>query len=151
MRGFALAALGAVAIAFASAPAAAKPYVDYTPQKGYWDINAVEVDPNHVDDYLTGLSKSLVPVYETLKRRGLIEEYRFVSRIGYVKGSPNVLLMTRSKTTGVMDADRERDQSVEAEINAAFSEAQQDAAVAGYEKYRTFIDNGQWVDIKMGK
>jgi hypothetical protein len=151
MRGFALAALGAVAIAYASVPAAAKPYVDYTPQKGYWDINAVEVDPNHVDDYLTGLSKSLVPVYETLKRRGLIEEYRFVSRIGYVKGSPNVLLMTRSKTTGVMDADRERDQSVEAEINAAFSEAQQDAAVAGYEKYRTFIDNGQWIDIKMGK
>ena len=143
-------ALGA-AIAFASVPAAAKPYVDYSPQKGYWDINAVEVDPNHVDDYLTGLSKSLVPVYETLKRRGLIEEYRFVSRIGYVKGSPNVLLMTRSKTTGIMDADRERDQSVEAEINAAFSEAQQDAAVAGYEKYRTFIDNGQWIDIKMGK
>ena len=151
MQGFALAALGAVAIAYASVPAAAKPYVDYTPQKGYWDINAVEVDPNHVDDYLTGLSKSLVPIYETLKRRGLIEEYRFVSRIGYVKGSPNVLLMTRSKTTGIMDADRERDQSVEAEINAAFSEAQQDAAVAGYEKYRTFIDNGQWVDIKMGK
>ena len=151
MRGFALAALGAVAIAYASVPAAAKPYVDYTPQKGYWDINAVEVDPNHVDDYLTGLSKSLVPVYETLKRRGLIDDYRFVSRIGYVKGSPNVLLMTHSKTTGVMDADRERDMAVEAEINAAFSEAQQDAAVAGYEKYRTFIDNGQWIDIKMGK
>ena len=151
MQGFALAALGAVAIAYASVPAAAKPYVDYTPQKGYWDINAVEVDPNHVDDYLTGLSKSLVPVYETLKRRGLIDDYRFVSRIGYVKGSPNVLLMTHSKTTGVLDADRERDLAVEAEINAAFSEAQQDAAVAGYEKYRTFIDNGQWIDIKMGK
>ena len=151
MQGFALAALGAVAIAYASVPAAAKPYVDYTPQKGYWDINAVEVDPNHVDDYLTGLSKSLVPVYETLKRRGLIDDYRFVSRIGYVKGSPNVLLMTHSKTTGVLDADRERDQAVEAEINAAFSEAQQDAAIAGYEKYRTFLDNGQWIDIKMGK
>jgi hypothetical protein len=150
MRGLALTALGA-AIAFASMPAAAKPYVDYTPQKGYWDINAVEVDPNHVDDYLTGLSKSLVPVFETLKRRGLVDDYRFVSRIGYVKGTPNVLIMTHSKTTGVMDADRERDMAVEAEINAAFSEAQQDAAVAGYEKYRTFIDNGQWIDIKMGK
>jgi len=34
MRGFALAALGAASIAFASAPAAAKQYVDYTPQKG---------------------------------------------------------------------------------------------------------------------
>ena len=59
MRGFALAALGAASIAFASAPAAAKQYVDYTPQKGYWDINAVSVDPNHLDDYLTGISKSL--------------------------------------------------------------------------------------------
>ena len=78
-------------------------------------------------------------------------EYQFMSRIGYVKGSPNVLILTHSKSTGVLDADRERDQAVEAEINAAFSEAQQDTAVAEYEKYRTFIDNGQWVDIKMGK
>jgi hypothetical protein len=74
-----------------------------------------------------------------------------MSRYGYVKGSPNVLIMTHSKTTGVMDADRERDQAVETEINAAFSEAQQDAAVAEYEKYRTFIDNGQWQDVKLGK
>ena len=151
MRGFALAALGAASIAFASAPAAAKQYVDYTPQKGYWDINAVSVDPNHLDDYLTGISKSLIPVFETLKRRGVIDEYRFMSRIGYVRDAPNVLIMTHAKSTGVMDADRARDQAIEAEINAAFSEAQQDAAVAGYEKYRTFIDNAQWVDIKMGK
>ena len=151
MQKLVLTALGAAAIAFATGTAAAKPYVDYTPQKGYWDINAVAVDPNHVDDYLTGLSKSLIPVFETLKRRGLIDQYRFMSRIGYVKGSPNVLIMTHSRTTGVLDADRERDMAVDAEINAAFSEAQQDAAVAEYEKYRTFIDNGQWVDIKMGK
>ena len=151
MKAIVLTALGAAAMAFATVPAAAKQYVDYTPQKGYWDITAVEVDPNHVDDYLTGLSKSLVPVYETLKRRGMIDEYRFIARMGHVKGSPNVLLMTHSKTTGVLDADQARDQAIEAEINAAFSEAQQDAAVAGYEKYRTFIDNSQWVDIKMGK
>ena len=151
MKTFVLTALGAASIAFASAPAAAKQYVDYTPQKGYWDVTAVEVDPNHIDDYLTGLSKSLVPVYETLKRRGLIDDYKFMSRIGHARGHPNVLLMTHSKTTGVLDVDRERDQAVEAEINAAFSEPQQDAAVAGYEKYRTFIDNGQWIDVKMGK
>ena len=151
MKTLALSALGAAAIVFASVPAAAKPYVDYTPQKGYWDINAVEVDPNHVDDYLTGLSKSLVPVFETLKRRGVIDEYRFMNRIGYVKGSPNVLILTHSRTTAVLDADRERDQAIEREINAAFSEAQQDAAIAEYEKYRTFIDNAQWVDVVMKK
>ena len=151
MKAIVLTALGAAAMAFASVPAAAKQYVDYSPQKGYWDINAVEVDPNHIDDYLTGLSRSLVPTFETLKRRGLIDEYKFMSRVGYVKGSPNVLILTRSKSLGVLDPERERDLAIESEINAAFSEAQQDAAVAGYEKYRTFIDNAQWIDIKMGK
>jgi hypothetical protein len=146
-----LAALGAASIAFASAPAAAKQYVDYTPQKGYWDVNAVEVDPNHVDDYLTGLSKSLIPTYETLKKRGLIDDYKFMVRSGYVKGSPNVLLMTHSKSYGVLDADQARDQAIDKEIEALFTKEQNDAAIAGYEKYRTFIDNAQWTDIKMGK
>ena len=151
MKTIVLCALGAVAIAVAPTAAASKAYVDYTPQKGYWDINAVEVDPNHLDDYLTGLSKSLIPTFETLKRRGLIDQYKFVSRIGYVKGSPNVLIMTHSASTATLDADRERDLAVEQEISAAFSEAQQDQAIAGYEKYRTFIDNGQWIDIVMKK
>jgi hypothetical protein len=146
-----LAALGAASIAFASAPAIAKQYVDYTPQKGYWDVNAVEVDPNHVDDYLTGLSKSLIPTYETLKKRGLIDDYKFMVRSGYVKGSPNVLLMTHSKSYGVLDADQARDQAIDKEIEALFTKEQNDAAIAGYEKYRTFIDNAQWTDIVMKK
>ena len=151
MKTMILAALGAASIAFASAPAIAKQYVDYTPQKGYWDVNAVEVDPNHIDDYLTGLSKSLIPTYETLKKRGLIDDYKFMVRSGYVKGSPNVLLMTHSKSYGVLDADQARDQAIDKEIEALFTKEQNDAAIAGYEKYRTFIDNAQWTDIKMGK
>jgi len=151
MKTIILAALGAASIAFASAPATAKQYVDYTPQKGYWDVNAVEVDPNHIDDYLTGLSKSLIPTYETLKKRGLIDDYKFMVRSGYVKGSPNVLLMTHSKSYGVLDADQARDQAIDKEIEALFTKEQNDAAIAGYEKYRTFIDNAQWTDIKMGK
>jgi hypothetical protein len=151
MKTIILAALGAASIAFASAPATAKQYVDYTPQKGYWDVNAVEVDPNHIDDYLTGLSKSLIPTYETLKKRGLIDDYKFMVRSGYVKGSPNVLLMTHSKSYGVLDADQARDQAIDKEIDALFTKEQNDAAVAGYEKYRTFIDNAQWTDIVMKK
>ena len=151
MKTFVLTALGAASIAFASAPATAKQYVDYTPQKGYWDVNAVEVDPNHIDDYLTGLSKSLIPTYETLKKRGLIDDYKFMVRSGYVKGSPNVLLMTHSKSYGVLDADQARDQAIDKEIEALFTKEQNDAAIAGYEKYRTFIDNAQWTDIVMKK
>ena len=151
MKKLVLTALGAATIMFVSAPAAAKPYVDYTPTKGYWDINAVEVDPNHLDDYLTGLSKSLIPTFETLKKHGVIDDYKFMSRNGYTKGSPNVLIMTHSRSTAVLDPDKARDQAIDQQIEALFTKAQNDAAVAGYEKYRTFIDDGQWTVIEMGK
>lgn len=149
MKNFLLGAAGALTVACVSTPSAAEPYVDYTPQKGYWTINAVEVDPNHVDDYLTGLRSSQASAFEVLKRRGLIDDYRFMVRTGYVKGSPNVLIMTHSPTTATMDPDQTRDQAVEKEIYHAFSKEKGDAAVRGYEKYRTFIDTGDWNTVVM--
>ncbi len=114
MKTIFLAALSAVAVTCASA-AAAEPYVDYTPQKGYWSINAVEVDPNHVDDYLTGLRSSQGSAFEVLKRRGLIDDYKFMVRTGYQKGSPNVLIMTHVPSTALDDPDQVRDQAVQKE------------------------------------
>ena len=135
----------------ATTAALAEPYVDYTPQKGYWQINAVEVDPNHVDDYLSGLRHSQVSGFEVQVRRGLIDSYKFMIRNGYVKGSPNVLIMTHHPTSATMDADKARDQAVQAEIFSVFSKEQGKAAVSGYEKYRTFIDDAQWTDMVMAK
>ena len=146
-----LGAASALAFACVSMPSAAEPYVDYTPQKGYWTISAVEVDPNHVDEYLTGLRSSQVSAFEVLKRRGLIDDYKFMVRNGYVKGSPNVLIMTHTPTTALMDPDQARDQAVEKEIYAAFSKEKGDAAVRGYEKYRTFIDTGDWGTVSVNK
>ena len=110
--------------------AMAEPYVDYTPQKGYWDINAIEVD---------------------LKKRGIIDDYQFLVRNGYVKGSPNVLIMTHSPDVSSLDPDQARDQAIEKEMLAQFSKDAGDKAVAGYEKYRTFIDNAQWGVVVMKK
>jgi hypothetical protein len=146
-----LAALAAALTFGAATPAFSEPYVDYTPQKGYWQITAMEVDPNHVDDYLTGLRQSDMPSFQVLKRRGLIDDYKFIVRNGYVKGSPNVLIMTHSASLASLDADRARDQAVQKEIEGLFSKDRSMAAVAGYEKYRTFIDDGQWTDIVMTK
>src|ERR1041384_1032478 len=105
MRRTVLAAFGAVAICVASSPGLSEPYVEYTPQNGYWDINAIEVDPNHIDDYLVGLRQSQVSAFEVLKSRGLIDSYKFMVRNGYVKGSPNVLIMTHSRSIGTLEAD----------------------------------------------
>jgi hypothetical protein len=134
-----------------STQAVSEPYVDYTPQKGYWQINAIEVDPNHVDDYLTGLRHSQVSGFEVLKRRGLIDDYKFMVRRGYVKGSPNVLIMIHAPTSATLDADKARDQAVRQEMYSVFSKEQGKTAVAGYEKYRTFIDDGQWTDMVMAR
>lgn len=151
MKNIVLGAMGALAVACVCVPSVAEPYVDYAPQKGYWTINAVEVDPNHVDDYLTGLRSSQVTAFEVLKHRGLIDDYKFMVRNGYVKGSPNVLIMTHVPSSGLNDPDQARDQAVEKEIYSVFSKEKGDAAVRGYEKYRTFIDNGNWQTIVMSK
>jgi hypothetical protein len=113
MKTMILGAAGALAIACACVPCVAEPYTDYTPQKGYWTINAVEVDPNHVDDYLTGLRSSQVSAFDVLKRRGLIDDYKFMVRTGYVKGAPNVLIMTHVPSSALDDPDQARDQAVE--------------------------------------
>jgi len=151
MKNIVLGAAGALAVACVSIPAVAEPYVDYTPQKGYWTITAVEVDPNHVDDYLTGLRSSQMSAFNVLMRRGLIDDYRFLARTGYVKGSPNVLIMTHTPSSALDDPNQARDQAVEQEIYSAFSKEKGEAAVRGYEKYRTFIDTGNWQVMTMAK
>ena len=151
MKKIVLGAASAIALAWVSTPGAAEPYVDYTPQKGYWSINAIEVDPNHVDDYLSGLRSSQVSAFEVFKRRGLIDDYKFMVRNGYVKGSPNVLIMTHVPSTALDDPDQARDQAVQKEIYSIFSKQKGDEAVRGYEKYRTFLDNGTWQTMTMNK
>ena len=144
--------MGAVAATFvAGGIAAAKQYVDYAPQKGVWEINAVEVDPNHVDEYLTGLRRSQVPGFEVMKKRGIIDSYRFLVRNGYSKGSPNVLIETHFTSAAMLEPDQARDQAIEKEILATFSEEQGKVAVAGYEKYRQFLDDGLWSEITVAK
>jgi hypothetical protein len=51
----------------------------------------------------------------------------------------------------MLEPDKARDQMIEKEIFAKFSEEDGKIAVAGYEKYRTFIDDGLWSEITMAK
>lgn len=145
--------LGTFAVAgiLAGTVAIAKQYKDYTPEKGVWEINAIEVDPNHVDDYLTGLRKSQVPGFEVMKRHGIIDQYHYVVRNGYSKGSPNVLIETHFTSVAMLAPDEARDTMIEKEIRANFSEEAGKIAVAGYEKYRQFVDDGLWTEVTMAK
>ena len=151
MRMKLLGAACALVLGCVSTTALAEAYVDYTPQKGHWTINAIEVDPNHVDDYLTGLKSSQLTAFEVLKKRGLIDDWKFLVRKGYMKGAPTVLIMTLVPNDGLDDPDQTRDQTLDKEIYAAFSKEKGEAMVKGYEKYRTFIDNSDWKVMDMKK
>ena len=144
---------GAVATAalFVASASQAKQYIDYSPEKGVWEINAIEVDPNHVDEYLTGLRKSDVPGFDIMKKHGVIDGYRFLVRTGYSKGTPNVLIETHYTSVAMMAPDKARDQMIEKEIIATFSEEAGKAAIAGYEKYRQFLDDGLWNEVTFAK
>lgn len=142
----------ATLVALASATvSSAKMYVDYTPQKGAWEINAVEVDPNHVDDYLVGLRHTQIPLFEILKKHALIDDYKIVVRNGYTKGSPNVLIETHIPSLALLEPDKARDTALDKEMLATLPEAEGKAAIAGYEKYRQFLDDSYWSDVTFAK
>jgi len=142
----------AALLAFGSATvSSAKMYVDYTPEKGVWEINAVEVDPNHVDDYLTGLRRTQIPLFEILKKRALIDDYRIVVRNGYTKGSPNVLIETHLPSIALLAPDKARDEALDKEMMATLPEEQGKAAIANYEKYRQFLDDSFWSEVRFAK
>ena len=108
-------ALGALALC-AATTASAEQWVDYTPETGVWDINAIDVDPNHIDDYLVGLKKSQVPFFEILKKRGMIDAYKFVVRNGYAKNSPSVLIMVHYTSHAALAPDKARDMAIQKEV-----------------------------------
>jgi hypothetical protein len=145
--------MGAAAFAaLASASAAsAKMYVDYTPERGAWEINAVEVDPNHIDDYMVGLRRTQIPLFDILKKHALIDDYKVVIRNGYTKGSPNVLIETHIPSLALLEPDKARDEALDKEMLATLPEEQGKAAIAGYEKYRQFLDDAYWSEVHFAK
>ena len=85
-------ALGIIAAAFAASTATADPYKDYTPVKGVWEVTTMKVDPNHIDDYLVGLKRGLVPSMESAKKHGVIDDYFVMVNPNNADDSGNVLI-----------------------------------------------------------
>jgi len=141
--------LAALIVTVTGSVVMAERYADYEPVKGIWTINAIDVNPNHVDDYLTGLRKSQLPTFTVLKAHGLIDDYHYLVRSGHVKDTPNVLIMVHYTSAAALEPNKDRDLMIRSEIRAKVSKEQGEAANAGYEKYRQFIDTADWTEMKM--
>lgn len=141
-------ALGAgLALAMA---AQAEPWTDWTPTKGATEVVTVKVDPNHIDDYLTGLSKDWVKGQEMAKRHGIIDWYLVAVKLN-ATGGPNVVLVQHFPSLANLEPDMARDKAMEAEALAATPKDKEDAIVAGYDKYRTFVSDEIWTGVEFPK
>jgi hypothetical protein len=140
-----IAALGVVQAANA------EPYVDYAPNKGVWQVQTMAVDPNHVDDYLTGLKKTMVPVLDIEKAHGIIDKYSFLVKFNSNGPGANVMIVVHYPSLANMEPDKARDQMIEKEIYANLPKADSEKKVAEYEKYRKFTSDEYWVDLDMIK
>jgi len=128
-----------------------EPYKDYTPQKGVWQVQEVHVDPNHIDDYLTGIKTSLVPSQEIAKKHGLIDDFMVLVRMDSSGGGANVMFVTHYPSLAAMEPDKARDQAMEQENYAVMSKEKGEALVGGFDKYRNFVGDGFWQVMDMGK
>lgn len=141
---------GAAALALLL-PAAAEPWVDWAPQKGFYSVTAVKVDPNHIDDYLTGLRKGWLPGEELAKKNGMIDHYEILVNVNAAGGGANVLLVEHMPSFALLDPNKKRDQDMQKAMEAQMPKAQSDAMVSGFDKYRTFVGNDMWQTIDLTK
>ncbi len=141
---------GAVALGLA-VPAAADPWVDWAPKNGVVSVTAIHVDPNHIDDYLTGLKKVWLPGEEVAKKQGVIEGYMILVNVNASGLGPNVLLVEHLPNFAALDPNKKRDLEMKKAVEAITPKSQSDAAVAGFEKYRTFVGADLWQQVEFTK
>jgi hypothetical protein len=144
-----LLALAACATGLATA-AAAEPWTDWTPQKGATEVTTLKVDPNHIDDYLTGLKKSWVIGQEIAKKHGVIDWYQVMVKLNSGAGE-NVVLLVHYPSLANLEPDQARDKAIEAENYAALSKEEGEKMVSGYDKYRTFVSDELWTGVEYPK
>ena len=144
-------ALGIAAAAFAVSTAYADPYKDYTPTKGVWQVTTLKVDPNHVDDYLVGLKRGLVPTMESAKKHGVIDDYFVMVNPNDADDSGNVLIGQHFVSFAAMDPDKARDTAMLNEALAAMSKEEGNKLTGGFDKYRTFVSDEMWTEVQYSK
>jgi hypothetical protein len=133
-----------------AAVAAAEPYTDYTPQKGATQVTMIKVDPNHIDDYLTGLRQSWVLGEEMAKKHGVIDWYQVNVKLNAGAGA-NVVLIQHYPSLANFEPDKARDMAMLAEGRAMEPKDKSDARIAGFEKYRTFVSDDVWTSVDFPK
>ncbi len=150
MKSYLFGAATALALTLAVS-AFAKPWVDYTPQKGFWQYTYVKVDVNYMDEYLTRLKSVWVPGREIDRKHGLIDDYRAMVNVNNGDATANLVLCVHYVSFAGLDPDRQRDTAIFDENQAALPKPAADAAFTDFSKYRTIVGAAIYVPVEFGR
>jgi hypothetical protein len=145
-----LLAIGLAAGLLTAGAAFAEPYTDYTPARGAWHVITLQVDPNHIDDYLTGLKKEWAPGEELAKKHGVIDQYMILLKLNSSAGA-NIQLIEHYPSLANLEPDKARDQAMQKEAEAMMSKDAATKIVSGFDKYRTFVSDEFWTSLEFTK
>ena len=145
-----LLAIGLAAGLLTASAAFAEPYVDYTPVKGAWHVTTIKVDPNHIDDYVTGLKKTWATGEELAKKHGVIDQYMILLKLNSGAGA-NVQLIEHYPSLANLEPDKARDLALQKEGEAMVSKDNMMKSVGEFDKYRTFVSDEFWTSLEFTK
>jgi hypothetical protein len=145
-----LLAIGLAAGLLTAGVAFAEPYTDYTPVKGAWHVTTIKVDPNHIDDYVTGLKKTWATGEELAKKHGVIDQYMILLKLNSGAGA-NVQLIEHYPSLANLEPDKARDQALQKEGEAMVSKDNMTKSVGEFDKYRTFVSDEFWTSLEFTK
>lgn len=131
--------------------ARAEPWVDWSPGKEAVEKMWINVDPIHLDDYLTGLRKTWRTSQDIRKKHGVIEDYHVLTKDDMSGDGPNVLLVVVYPSMAMMDPDRDRALSVAKEYNAVVSKEETAAMVKNYDEWRKPTGENIWHTVHYSK
>lgn len=145
-----LLAIGLAAGLLTASAAFAEPYADYTPVKGAWHVTTIKVDPNHIDDYVTGLKKTWATGEELAKKHGVIDQYMILLKLNSGAGA-NVQLIEHYPSLANLEPDKARDLALQKEGEAMVSKDNMMKSVGEFDKYRTFVSDEFWRSLEFTK
>jgi hypothetical protein len=124
---------------------------DYTPSKELWNITQVKVQPSKIDDYLLGLRKSWVLAMEIGKKNGTVSAYRILVNRTPVADGPNIILLTEYVDWTSANPDQMRDMATRDEFRKSLSEEQEKTLSQEFDKYRSYVGEGDFWAVQYKK
>jgi len=115
-------------------------YEDFTPSQEPMELTVVAVQPNYVETYLTNLNRTWVRAMNVQKKLGYVEDFNVWTSLS-VADSPNVWITVQYKDLASMQATKEKNKAVEAELEKMYgdNEVELEEISKGYEEIRKMI------------